>query len=159
MKLRPGAILALATATLLAFAGGFTGAVLTGAEEATELRFEDVRRQTEEFIGYHRELRLTDDQQRVFEEALDALPAPCCRDRTATTCCCACNMARSWWGLAKHLIAERGMAAEEVRTKVSEWIEFIHPDGYAGDACYRGRCGRPFRHDGCGGMRNGEVIY
>ena len=150
---------AVGAAAVLAFLLGLAGAVLAGADPAAELRFDDVRRQTEEFIGYHRQIELTPEQQQVFEEALDALPAPCCKDRTATTCCCSCNMARSWWGLAKHLIADEGLGAEAVRTKVAEWFDFIHPDGYAGDACYRGRCGRPFRHDGCGGMRDGEVVY
>ncbi len=152
-------ITGIGTASVVAFLLGFGGAVLADAGAEAEIRFDDVRRQTEEFVRYNREIQLTPEQLRVMQQALDALPAPCCRDRTATTCCCTCNMARSWWGLAKHLIADQGLAAREVRAKVAEWIEFIHPDGYAGDACYRGRCGRPFRHDGCGGMQDGEVVY
>jgi len=141
---------------LLAELGGW---LVAGAETGGDLRFDEVRRQTEEFMRYDREIELTPEQLQVFEEALDALPAPCCSDRTATTCCCKCNMARSWWGLAKHLIADQGQGAEEVRSAVAEWIEFIHPEGYNGDACYKGRCGRPFQHDGCGGMSAGEVAF
>ena len=156
MRGRIAVVTGIVMVTLLA---GFGGALLAGAGDSGELRFHDVREQTEEFMRYHREIRLTDEQQQVMDEALGPLPAPCCRDRSAATCCCSCNMARSWWGLTKHLIADRGLGAEEARAKVAQWIEFIHPNGYAGDACYRGRCGRPFRDDGCGGMTDGTVVY
>ena len=121
--------------------------------------FTDVREQTREFHAYNREIALTPEQQAIMEEALTQLPAPCCSTETALTCCCSCNMARSWWGLAKHLIADRGLEAEQVRTAVAEWFEFINPQGFSGDSCYTGGCGRPFHENGCGGMKEDEIVF
>ncbi len=128
-------------------------------EVAAEPKFHDVRAQTEEFLRYNDEIVLTAEQQEVFREALTPLPAPCCSDRSALTCCCPCNQARTWWGLTKHLIAERGFDAEQTRAKVAEWFAFTHPEGAEGKACYSGRCPLPFAQDGCGGMRAGEVSF
>lgn len=121
--------------------------------------FSDVREQTTEFHDYNRAITLTVEQDEVMREALTALQAPCCSDRTAYTCCCECNMAKSWWGLAKHLIADQGLGAKEVRTAVKEWIEFINPNGFSGKACYIGGCSRPFQEDGCGGMREDNLVF
>jgi len=121
--------------------------------------FSNVREQTREFHAYNRAITLTAEQEAVMQEALTSLKAPCCSDRTALTCCCDCNMARSWWGLSKHLIANQGLGAEEVRTAVSEWFEFINPGGFSGNACYTGGCSRPFRQNGCGGMKEENVIF
>ena len=121
--------------------------------------FSDARQQTKEFHAYNRSITLTGEQQAVMEEALTGLKAPCCADKTALTCCCECNMAKSWWGLSKHLIADQGLNAEQVQTAVSEWLEFINPDGFSGNACYTGGCGRPFRQNGCGGMNENSVIF
>lgn len=139
-------------------------AVSTRGEEATTpagsiYEFSDVREQTAEFLAYNRSIALTVEQEAVMREALTALKAPCCADRSAYTCCCECNMAKSWWGLSKHLIANQGLGAQEVRTAVGEWIAFINPEGFSGNACYTGRCSRPFREDGCGGMKETEVIF
>ncbi len=124
-----------------------------------DLEFHDVRAQTEEFLRYYDEIELTEAQKLVYREALEPLPAPCCSDRSALTCCCPCNQAKTWWGLTKHLIVERGYDAAETRAKVAEWFEFTHPDGSAGNACYKGRCPLPFAEDGCGGMRPGSVSF
>ena len=132
---------------------------LTLAAEQTPIRFHDVTAQTAEFMGYHRTIELTLEQRAVMKEALLPLAAPCCKDKSAYTCCCECNMGRSWWGLSKHLIVDRGMGAEEVRETVSEWLDFIHPNGAAGDSCYSGRCNLPFNQDGCGGMRPDRVVF
>jgi len=121
--------------------------------------FSDVREQTIEFHAYNRAIKLIAEQDAVMREALTALKAPCCADRTAHTCCCDCNMARSWWGLSKHLIANQGLGAKQVRTAVGEWFEFINPDGFSGNACYIARCSRPFRENGCGGMKEDNVIF
>jgi hypothetical protein len=67
-------------------------------------------------------------------------------------------MAKSWWGLSNHLIADGGYGAEEVRAAVEGWIEFINPEGFSGDACYTSGCPRPFHRDGCGGMDEDRVI-
>lgn len=130
---------------------------LTPAFSTGEVEFTDVRRQTAEFHRYYEEITLTPEQQRIFDEALADLQAPCCSDRSALTCCCECNMARSWWGLSKHLIAERGYDAARVRSAVEAWFEFINPDGFSGDACYTGGCFRPFRQNGCGGMDESQI--
>lgn len=130
-----------------------------GGASAGTIRFTDVEKQTREFMAYERSIVLTPEQERVKEEALSAIPAPCCSDRTAATCCCQCNMAKSWWGLAKHLIANEGKGVDEVRAGVEEWLRFINPDGFSGNACYTGGCGRAFRHNGCGGMDSSRVVF
>jgi hypothetical protein len=121
--------------------------------------FTDVKEQTLQFHAFNRDIQLTAEQQTVMSEALKGLEAPCCADKTALTCCCQCNMAKSWWGLSKHLIAERGLGSEDVRTAVREWFEFINPDGFSGDSCYVGRCSRPFHDNGCGGMNEENVVF
>lgn len=117
-----------------------------------ELAFTDAAAQSAQFMEWEKSIQLTPEQEAVKKEALTALPAPCCSDNTAYTCCCPCNMSRTIWGLSNHLIAERGASAEEVKTKVQEWIAFINPDGFSGDVCYTGGCGRPMSENGCGGM-------
>ena len=134
-------------------------AVLLPASAGDDLVFHDVRGQTEEFLRYNAEITLTEEQQEIFNEALTPLAAPCCADRSALTCCCPCNQRRTWWGLTKHLIAHRGLDAEATRAKVAEWFAFTHPNGSSGDACYKGRCAKPFTHDGCGGMVEGRVSF
>lgn len=128
-------------------------------EASGDVSFHDVRSQTEEFMRYNDEIQLTGEQQAVFREALTPLPAPCCSDRSALTCCCPCNQARTWWGLTKYLIVEHGYDAEQTRAKLAEWFEFTHPEGVEGDACYKGRCRLAFAEDGCGGMHAGEVTF
>lgn len=131
-----------------------------GAKERgvqTAVRFNDVAAQTHEFHAYNRSIRLNEGQEAIMREALTELPAPCCSDKTAYTCCCECNMAKSWWGLSKHLIADEGYDAEQVRDAVEDWFAFINPDGFSGDACYTGGCFRPFRENGCGGMDESQI--
>jgi hypothetical protein len=124
-----------------------------------ELEFTDVRAQALEFMEYEKTIVLTEEQEAIKREALSSLPAPCCNDNSAYTCCCPCNSAKVWWGLAAHLIADRGYDAEQVRAKVAEWFEFINPDGFSGDACYARGCGRPFKENGCGGMSSEHVAF
>ena len=130
-----------------------------GPARGSEERFHDVREQTAEFMRYHREIELEPEQEMIFRRALAALPAPCCSNNTALTCCCPCNMAQSWWGLAKHLIANEGRGEDEVKQIVAEWFEFINPDGFSGDVCYTGGCNRPFAENGCGGMDPANVRF
>ena len=130
------------------------------AQADEELTFTDVRAQTAEFMRYYEEIELDADQAAIFQEALTPLPAPCCSDRSALTCCCPCNQARTWWGLTKHLIVHHGYDVEQTRAKVVEWFEFTHPDGEReGRSCYAGRCPLPFSKDGCGGMRPDHVAF
>ena len=123
------------------------------------IEFSEVRRQTLEFIAYDDSITLTPEQEAVKKEALSAIPAPCCSDNTAETCCCPCNMAKSIWGLTKHLIADEGYSAVQVRKAVEGWIEFINPAGFSGDVCYTGGCRRPFHRNGCGGMDKTNVVF
>ncbi len=116
------------------------------------VEFYDAPGQAEEFIAYYVSSSLTPEQEAVKKAALSRIPAPCCRNFTIATCCCPCNLAESVWGLADYLIAEGGYDAEQVRMTVEQWIQFINPGGYAGNACYKKRCNLPFAADGCGGM-------
>ena len=121
--------------------------------------FTDVRKHTKEFIGYYNTIQLTPQQELVKQKALSRIPAPCCSDNTAYTCCCPCNMAKTWWGLSHHLIAEKGYGAKEVQATVEGWIDFIGPKGFSGNACYTGGCARPFHRNGCGGMNEKRIVF
>ncbi len=132
--------------------------MVEGEETDLGLEFTDTKAQAAEYIRYYKNIELTPEQERVKAEALSALPAPCCSDNSLLTCCCPCNMAKSAWGLSAHLITERGFDAEQVRRAAVQWLEFANPDGYTGDACYTGGCGRSFEHNGCGGMNENHIL-
>lgn len=152
----------LATALTIVLVAAVTFAWTAGADTAAssdDIVFDDVRQQTAQFIAWEKSISLTPEQEAVKKAALEALPAPCCSDNTAYTCCCPCNMSLAIWGLSNHLIAERGWNAEQVRAKVVAWIEIINPDGFSGNVCYTGGCNRPFAKNGCGGMRPGHVTW
>ena len=144
------------------------GVVLTmflsgGAYSASsdEIVFSDVEEQTRQFMEWERTIRLTPEQEALKKEALGAIPAPCCSDNSAYTCCCPCNLSRTIWGLSNYLITTQNASAERIRAKVTEWIGYVNPGGYkSGDTCYRGGgCRRAFKHDGCGGMSAGHVVF
>jgi hypothetical protein len=126
----------------------------------TALPGNDVQRQAKRQIAYYRNYSslLTPEQLAIRNEALGAIPAPCCNEYSIATCCCPCNLARSVWGLASHLILERGYGVSGVQREVKRWLATINPQGAAGDACNRGRCERPFHEDGCGGMDQRRVL-
>lgn len=132
--------------------------MVDGGEADLGLTFTDAREQAETYIRYYKEIELTPEQERIKAEALSALPAPCCADNSLLTCCCPCNMAKSAWGLSAYLITERGFDAEQVRRAAAQWLEFANPDGYTGDACYTGGCGRSFDQNGCGGMNENHIL-
>lgn len=48
--------------------------------------FRQVKGETERFMGYYFQLKLTAKEQKVLERALTKIPAPCCADHTALTC-------------------------------------------------------------------------
>lgn len=123
-----------------------------------ELVFTDARTQAKEFIGYYHSISLTAEQQQTKTEALEAIPAPCCDQSSIATCCCPCNLAKATWGLAHFLIARSGYDAARTRAVAERWLRFTNESGYAGDACYQGRCSLPFHDDGCGGMDEGRVL-
>ncbi len=141
--------------------GLLAAALAVQALSATQdpVPFTDVKAQTMQFIEWYDTIELTAEQKAVKKAALEPLPAPCCSNNTAYTCCCPCNMARSLWGLTHYLITEHGYNAEQVQAKVKEWIAYINPKGYSGDVCGTGGCNRPFEHNGCGGMRKGQVTW
>lgn len=132
--------------------------MVEGEEADLGLTFADAKVQAKEYIRYYNTIELTPEQERIKAEALTPLPAPCCADNSLLTCCCPCNMAKAVWGLSAQLIAERGFDAEQVRRAAVQWVEFINPDGFTGDACYTGGCGRSFEHNGCGGMNEDQVL-
>jgi hypothetical protein len=143
---------------LLAFAVG-TGAGLA-SRAGDDLVFGNVQEQTGQFIEYERTIRLTPAQEAIKKEALSKIPAPCCSDNSAYTCCCPCNMAKAIWGMSAYLITEKGADAGAVRKKAEEWIRLINPDGFPGDTCYTsGGCGKAFAHDGCGGMNAERIVF
>lgn len=117
----------------------------------------DARRKAQRHIRWFHTIALTPEQEAIKQEALEAMPAPCCSSFSMATCCCPCNLAKAAWGLAAHDVANRGYDAAAVRHDVERWLASIKPRGSAGDACQRGRCELPFQRDGCGGMHEGHV--
>ena len=154
---RRAALAAVAVALLagtVLLSAGISGAAATGD------RFTGDRKETERFLIYNRSIELTPEQEKVRVEALEALPAPCCSQYSAATCCCPCNMALATWGLAKHLIVDEGYGVAEVRAAVAEWHRAINPEGFSGDVCSTtGGCGRPFAKNGCGGMKESNLVF
>ena len=114
--------------------------------------------QVQQFMDANRAITLTASQEATRVEALSAIPAACCRDSTADTCCCDCNLSRSIWGLAKTMIVG-GAGAVEVRQAAQTWTKTLNPAGYAGDACYTGGCERSMQTDGCGGMNEDNLVF
>jgi hypothetical protein len=110
-------------------------------------------------MRFYESIQLTPQQEAVRQEALQAIPAPCCSTFSAATCCCECNLSRTIWGLSKYLIAQEGRSAEEVRAATGSWVDAINPSGFAGDTCFKGGCGRSFKEGGCGGMRSDQLIF
>ncbi len=125
---------------------------------AGEIVFDDVAAQSRQFMEWHRTIKLTPAQEAVKKAALEALPAPCCSDNSAYTCCCECNVSRTVWGLSQYMIAKQDANAEQVREKVREWIAFVNPAGFSGKSCYNGGCARKFSNDGCGGMSAERLV-
>jgi hypothetical protein len=128
-------------------------------DEAGTLTFEGSRAEAERFIGYHRSIQLTPEQEATKREALEAIPAPCCSNFSTATCCCPCNLAKTIWGLSNFLIAEKGFGPDQVRHAVNAWIGAINPSGFTGDACFAGGCGRSFEEGGCGGMHESQLTF
>lgn len=142
-----------------ALGGIFLACSPADSESSPEIVFQDAEKQARQFMEWERTIRLTSEQEQIKKAGLTSIPAPCCSDNSAYTCCCPCNMSRTIWGLANHMIAKQNADAAAVRAKTEEWIAFINPDGYDGKACYTGRCPRPFREDGCGGMNASQLHF
>ncbi len=152
-----GSLTALATALVFVFAFPLRAAS-PNQTNGKRLEFHNVRSDAERFIDYYSAIRLTPAQERIKAEALDSIPAPCCKKFSMKTCCCPCNLAKSAWGLSNYLIAKKGYGAPEVKSAVVGWLAFTNPKGFTGDACFTGGCKRPFAENGCGGMDATHVI-
>ena len=153
-----------AEATFPRLASGFVCAALAaclmscaGAVEGSDFEFTDPEQDAQRFMAWEAAIELTEEQEQVMKDALGPMPAPCCSDNSAYTCCCPCNLAKTWWGLSKHLIAERGASVDEVQSTVTEWFSRLSPEGFSGDICGTGSCNRALREDGCGGMSAAHV--
>lgn len=117
------------------------------------------RAQVEQFIRYDQKIWLTPSEEKIRHDALADMPAPCCKDYSAATCCCQCNLSRSTWGMAKYLITQKGANAEQVRAAAEQWVRLVNPAGFSGTSCYDGFCGRTFENNGCGGMSADDLVY
>ena len=122
-----------------------------------KLVFNDVAAQSREFLGYYSSIRLNPQQEAIKKEVLEAMPAACCKDSTAYTCCCPCNLSKTVWGLSNYVLTQHRATADELRQVVRAWYDFTNPAGYSGDSCYIGGCARTFDQNGCGGMKESEL--
>lgn len=148
---------ASAKATAPASARGNAAAASTAKPGSTPA-FTGDRAETERLLAFDKSIQLTAAQEKVRLEALTPMAAPCCKQFSAATCCCRCNMMRARDGLAKHLIADLGLDATSVRATVAAWHQAINPDGFTGDSCSTGQCGHAFADNGCGGMVDGQLV-
>lgn len=129
------------------------------ANSRGELDFRDIPAKTSEFIGYYKTIKLTPQQEKLKNEVLGSMPAVCCSDFTAATCCCPCNFSKALWGMSNYLVAKKGYNEAQLRAAVDEWIKATNPNGYSGTACSTGGCERPFAKDGCGGMVDDHLVF
>ncbi len=116
----------------------------------------DVRAEALHHIHHYQTIALTREQREIRTKALSQIPAPCCSNYTAATCCCECNLARTIWGLSNRLIVQ-GADVAEVQEAAREWIRTVNPTGFTGDACFTGGCSRAFDQNGCGGMSDRQL--
>jgi hypothetical protein len=144
---------------LLLFGVPLAASLALDRASSRAMKFFDAPSQTAEFIGYSRSISLSPAQQKIREKALRSMAAPCCKEFPLATCCCPCNLAKSAWGLANYLIARKGATAERVKGTVGDWIAYVNPNGFSGDACdTAGGCARRFAHNGCGGMDEKNLL-
>ncbi len=140
-------------------AGLTAGSALAVLAAGADLTFEGSRAEVERLMGHYESITLTAEQEAVRVAALEPLPAPCCSNFSAATCCCECNLSRATWGLSKHLISNLGYGANEVRETVQRFHAAVNPSGYPGDTCSTGRCGSPMHEAGCGGMNPAHLAH
>ncbi|GEM_PF-883793 len=123
-----------------------------------KLVFSDVAAQSREFIRYYSSIQLTPQQEAIKYEVLAAMPAACCKNSNAYTCCCKCNLSKTVWGLSNHVLSHYAATADELRQVIQAWRDYTNPSGHTGDSCYVGRCNEAPHQDGCGGMLESELI-
>ena len=120
--------------------------------------FRDPRAQAVEFIGYYHSIKLTPEQEAIKKAALEPLPAACCRDSSAYTCCCPCNLSKTLWGLSNLAISKYGASAKDVQQVAQSWMFYVNPtNGFSGDSCYKGGCGNAAHRGGCAGMEESKL--
>ncbi len=149
------------TCTLIAallVASSAPGAPAAPRKASKTPAFRDVKAQTAEFMKYA-DMSLAPEQQAIKDEVLASIPTVCCKKFSMKTCCCPCNMAMTIWGLSNYMLVVKGANEAELKSAVLDWVRFIGPQGYTGDACFTGGCGRPFAKNGCGGMDHKNVIF
>ena len=122
-------------------------------------QFSGSRTEVQALMQHYEAIQLTAEQEKIRRTALQPMPAPCCNNFSAATCCCECNLSRSLWGLSKFLIVEKEADAEQVRAAVEAWVQALNPSGYEGKTCSTGQCNLPFKQGGCGGMNKARLIY
>ena len=149
----------ISLAVLVAALPAFTVLMADAKPDWAKGEFTGTQDEVETLIEHYRSITLTEEQEAIRVAALQDMPAPCCNNFSAATCCCECNLSRSLWGLSKYLIVERQADAKQVRSAAEAWVAALNPDGYSGNTCTTGRCNRPFKNDGCGGMRDGHVVF
>jgi hypothetical protein len=132
---------------------------LASGMAAQETANGELQQRTAELIGYARSIALTPEEEGVKAEALSGITMPCANRNTLAVRCCSCNLSKSITGLANHLIAREGADVARVRQAVLDWISQANPGGWSGAACERKRCERPFREDGCGGMKETRLVF
>jgi hypothetical protein len=133
-------------------------ALAVSSKTKKDLTFTNAEAQARTFIGYYHSIKLTREQELIKARALSSLPAPCCSDKPMRTCCCDCNLAKSWWGMSNYAVAKLGYTEAQLRAKAIEWLAFVNPGGFSGDSCYTGRCELPFDSNGCGGMQESRLM-
>ena len=165
-----GVVLAVFVTVAIAISRNESARVATADREATQpaqsavavlggkIVFRDAKAQSEEFIGYYHTIQLTPEQEEVKKAALQPMPAACCRDSSAYTCCCACNLSKTIWGLSNLAISKYGASAKDVQQIAQSWLSYVNPtNGFSGDSCYRGGCSNPAHRGGCAGMEESKL--
>ena len=161
-------LLVIALLPTLALLAGYGAAKMLGsntvgaANAAMAETSPEMQKLARELIDYHQSIELTAEEDAIKRAALEPLPAACCADNSAYTCCCPCNLSQAIWGLAEREIRENGANAEQVQAAVKAFYEKANPKGYEGfdhDACYTGGCGKSFADGGCGGMNPNNVVF
>lgn len=146
------------TAAVAALAISSAAAAPPSKPTPGKMVFKDVKTQTLEFIRYA-DMTLPPEMQKTKDDVLSSIPTVCCKKFSMKTCCCPCNMAMTIWGLSNYMLVQYGADAAQLKTAVLDWVKFVGPAGYTGDACFTGGCTRPFAKNGCGGMDHKNVIF
>jgi len=165
-----GAVVALFVVIATFISRGETSRASTPATVATQaapaplsvlggkIVFRDAKAQAEELIGYYHSIELTPQQEAIKKAALGPMPAACCRDSSAYTCCCPCNLSKTIWGLSNLAISKYGANANDVQQIAQSWLAYVNPtSGYSGDSCYKGGCSTPAHRGGCAGMEESKL--